>query len=594
MIPPNLIRGGLGAAGSAFWVSGMDSSLDPAFLEDTVYRSAMNVTNRGGVLKTRPGYNCVFELPPGRLQGYTLFRPTGGAWHHVVAVAGKVYASAYPFTTYTQLPNVQFFSGSDVVVFEKATKSVQQNVDGSLSVVDPYDVLVMQDGRTPAAYWDGSISRHLNPLASETPLGTWMKWSGDRLWVGRDNELFASDIADPLRFTETEYLSEGGSFRLPDIITGLAEITSTDVPQLLVFTQNTTSIFQSNIRDRETWKTTNNFQRVLFPQVGCVSGRAITTQYGQLWWMTMTGVTSLNAAAQSRISSELLYRDTEMAVSKGNLSPNIERVAAISFENYVLFSVPSGDLFNRHTWVMDQSPAEKLNTGSPAAWNGVWTGTRPVQWSVGAVNGVQRVFHVSVDYDGVNRLWEAFIPTRQDNGQPITCYVETKSHANFGEMAQGLDIKTFRFAELEFTEIQGTLDVKVYWAGMRGNYKELTVYRFVAPEGNITYDKQITLDTQLFAYRPQARLVRTTEILNDRQEGSICGIESPFPDRHDRAFSLLIVWSGKAALRSYRIFARTFDESGVGAQAGQVEEVDTAKPVRTGLLDNPTPCDTAP
>jgi hypothetical protein len=594
MIPPNLIRGGLGAAGSAFWVSGMDSSLDPAFLEDTVYRSAMNVTNRGGVLKTRPGYNCVFELPPGRLQGYTLFRPTGGAWHHVVAVAGKVYASAYPFTTYTQLPNVQFFTGSDVVVFEKATKSVQQNVDGTLSIVDPYDVLIMQDGRTAAAYWDGSISRHLNPLASETPLGTWMKWSGDRLWVGRDNELFASDIADPLRFTETEYLSEGGSFRLPDIITGLAEITSTDVPQLLVFTQNTTSIFQSNIRDRETWKTTNNFQRVLFPQVGCVSGRAITTQYGQLWWMTMTGVTSLNAAAQSRISSELLYRDTEMAVSKGNLSPNIERVAAISFENYVLFSVPSGDLFNRHTWVMDQSPAEKLNTGSPAAWNGVWTGTRPVQWSVGAVNGVQRVFHVSVDYDGVNRLWEAFIPTRQDNGQPITCYVETKSHANFGEMAQGLDIKTFRFAELEFTEIQGTLDVKVYWAGMRGNYKELTVYRFVAPEGNITYDKQITLDTQLFAYRPQARLVRTTEILNDRQEGSICGIESPFPDRHDRAFSLLIVWSGKAALRSYRIFARMFDESGVGAQAGQVEEVDTAKPVRTGLLDNPTPCDTAP
>jgi hypothetical protein len=528
------------------------------------------------------------------LQGYTLFRPTGGAWHHVVAVAGKVYTSAYPFTTYTQLPNVQFFTGSDIVVFEKATKSVQQNVDGTLSIVDPYDVLIMQDGRTPAAYWDGSISRHLNPLASETPLGTWMKWSGDRLWVGRDNELFASDIADPLRFTETEYLSEGGSFRLPDIITGLAEITSTDVPQLLVFTQNTTSIFQSNIRDRETWKTTNNFQRVLFPQVGCVSGRAITTQYGQLWWMTMTGVTSLNAAAQSRISSELLYRDTEMAVSKGNLSPNIERVAAISFENYVLFSVPSGDLFNRHTWVMDQSPAEKLNTGSPAAWNGVWTGTRPVQWSVGAVNGVQRVFHVSVDYDGVNRLWEAFIPTRQDNGQPITCYVETKSHANFGEMAQGLDIKTFRFAELEFTEIQGTLDVKVYWAGMRGNYKELTVYRFVAPEGNITYDKQITLDTQLFAYRPQARLVRTTEILNDRQEGSICGIESPFPDRHDRAFSLLIVWSGKAALRSYRIFARTFDESGVGAQAGQVEEVDTAKPVRTGLLDNPTPCDTAP
>lgn len=594
MISPKLIQGGLGFSGSAFWIRGMDSSLDPAFLQEAEYRSAMNVTNRGGVLKTRPGYNCVFELPPGRLQGYTLFRPTGGAWHQVVAISGKVYVSAYPFNSYSQLPNVQFYAGSDVVVFERATKSVQQNPDGSLFVVEPFDVLVMQDSRTPAAYWDGSISRHLSPANGETPLGLWMKWSGDRLWVGRDNELFVSDIADPLKFTETDYLSEGGSFRLPDNVTGLAEITSTEVPQLLVFTANTTSIFQSNIRDRATWKTTPNFQRVLFPEIGCASGRAIATQYGQLWWMTMTGVTSLNAAAQSRVSSELLYRDVEMAVSKGNLSPNIDKVAAIAFENYVLFSVPSGDLFNRHTWVMDQSPAEKLNAGSASAWNSVWTGTRPVQWSVGAVNGVQRIFHVSVDYDGKNRLWEAFIPTRQDNGQPITCYVETKSHTDFNEMARGLDMKTFRFAELEFTEIQGTLDVKVYWAGMRGNYKELTVFRFVAPEGNLTYNQQITLDTKLFAYQPQSRVVRTTEILNDRQEGSTCGIESPFTDRHDRAFSLLIVWSGKAALRSYRIFARVFDETGVGAAEGRVENVDTAQPVRTGLLDNPTPCNTAP
>jgi len=590
MIPESLLRGGLGYASSAFWVGGMDSSRDPVFLQETEYRSSMNVVNRGGVIKTRPGYECIFELPPGRLQGFTTFRPSDGPWQLVVAVAGQVFHSAYPFTSYSRVPNIQFFPGSDIVTFESTVKTVTQNPDGTLSIIDPQNILVMQDGRTAAAFWDGSTGRHLVPANGETPMGLWMKWSGDRLWVARGSELFAGDIADPLRFTETGYLAEGGSFKLPDRITAMAEIASVDAPQLLVFTDNTTSVIQSNVRNRELWKSIENFQRVLLPGVGCVSGRAIGSQYGQLWWMTPTGITSLNAALSSRVSSELIYRDTAMAVSKGNLSPNIDKVAVGVFENYLLFSAPSGDLFNRHTWVMDQSVGDTLSGRMAPAWNSIWTGTRPVEWSTASINGVQRIFHASVDYDGKNRIWESFIPTREDNGQPITCYVETKSHANFNDLAQGLDIKTFQFAELEFTEIQGTLDLKVYWAGLRGNYKQLTVFRFVAPNDSITASKIFTLDSNLFSFRPQSRIVRTTSVLEDPQELSACNIESSLTDRHDRAFSLLLVWSGKAALRSYRLFARKFDESGVGAQKGLVEEVEGAPSLRQGLVDKENDC----
>jgi hypothetical protein len=593
MIPAQLIRDGLGVAASAFWVKGMNSASDPAFLEDTNYRSAMNIVNRGGIIKTRPGYTCLLELPPGKLQGYKLFKPTGGPNAHVFAVSGKVYVFPEPFTSYYQLSNVQFLADADFVVFEETVKSVVRNEDGTLSLVDPYRVLIMQDSYTRAAFWDGENSRHLDPSASEIPLGLWMKWSGDRLWVGRDDQLFASDIADPLSFTETEYLAEGGSFRINGNITALAEVSSVDTPQLLVFTASSTTSVQSNIRDRALWKTTDNFQRTLLPDVGCVSGRAIATQYGQLWWMTTTGITSLNAALSSRVSSELVFRDTEMAVSKGNLSPNIEKIAAASFENYLLFSMPSGDLYNRHTWVMDQSVMDSLNGKAAAAWNGVWTGTRPVEWSGGVINGVRRVFHVSKDFDGKNRLWEAFIPSREDNGQPITCYVETKSHANFHEEAQGLDIKTFRFAELEFTEISGTLDIKVYWAGLRGNYKQLTTFRFVSPDDSINNSRTFNLDSNLFSYRPQSRTVRTTEVLDDSKTDGQCGIESDIPARHDRAFSLLIVWSGKAALRSYRVFARKYDESGVGARGGEVEEINAAEPIRQGLIDKLDDCDNA-
>ena len=593
MIPAQLIRDGLGVAASAFWVKGMNSAPDPAFLEDTNYRSAMNIVNRGGVLKTRPGYNCLLELPPGKLQGYKLFKSTGGPTAHVFAISGKVYVFPEPFTSYYQLSNVQFLADADFVVFEEAVKSVVRNDDGTLSLVDPYKVLIMQDSYTRAAFWDGQNSRHLDPSAGEPPIGLWMKWSGDRLWIGRDDQLFAGDIADPLSFTETEYLAEGGSFRLNGNITAMAEVSSVDTPQLLIFTASSTTSIQSNIRDRVLWKTTENFQRTLLPDVGCVSGRAIATQYGQLWWMTTTGITSLNAALSSRVSSELVFRDTEMAVSKGNLSPNIEKIAAASFENYLMFSMPSGDLFNRHTWVMDQSVMDSLNGKAAAAWNGVWTGTRPVEWSGGVINGVRRVFHVSKDFDGKNRLWEAFVPSREDNGQPITCYVETKSHANFHQEAQGLDIKTFRFAELEFTEISGTLDIKVYWAGLRGNYKQLTTFRFVSPDDSINNSRTFNLDSNLLSYRPQSRTVRTTEVLDDSKTDGQCGIESDIPARHDRAFSLLVVWSGKAALRSYRVFARKYDESGVGARKGDVEKINAVEPIRQGLIDKLDDCDNA-
>lgn len=593
MLPAQLIRDGLGVAASAFWVKGANSSSDPAFLEDTQYRSAMNIVNRGGVLKTRPGYNCVSELPSGRPQGYALFTPTGGPATHVFAIGGKIYTLPAPFTTLSQLPGIQFFEGSEIVVFEEAEQSVEQNPDGSLSLIEPKKILMIQDGRTRAAYWDGDVGRHLDPAQRETPVGLWMKWSGDRLWVVRGNQLFAGDIGNPLAFTETEYLAEGGSFRLPDDGTGLAEIPSLDGnPPLLCFTQDRALLFRSGIRDRTLWKETDGFQQPLFDSIGCVSGRTIATQYGRLWWMSLSGWIDLNSALASKQSSELVYRDTEMAASKGNLSPNIEFSAAVAFENYLLCSVPSGDLYNRHTWVMDQSVLDAVNSRSGAAWNGVWTGTRPVQWSAGPVNGVPRCFHLSRDFDGRNRLWEAFIPSREDNGQPITCYVETKAHANFHQEAQGLDLKTFRFAELEFTDISGTLDIKVYWAGLRGNYRQLTVFRFVAPNNTITSEQTFTIDSSLFSSRPQSRLVRTTEVVDNTKVEPQCGIESELPPRHDRAFSLLIVWSGRAALRSYRVFARKYDESGVGARRGVIEEVDEAQYLRQGRIDKLDDCQT--
>jgi hypothetical protein len=575
---------GRGVAGGAFLIDGMQSSNDPMFISERGIRSAMNVSLRGGTASTRPGYQCRYTLPAGRLQGFHKFTPTGSVLHHLAAVDGRIYVSKAPFTSYFQLPNIQFFPGARHIFFENAVKSARRNADGSITAIDSVNVVMMQDGFSRAAFWDGSTNRHLDPGpgALETPIGTVMKFTGGRLWVFDRRRGYSSDIADPLSFTENTYLAEGLPFQLPDEVTAATETPSVDNPQLLVFTESTGTLFQSNVRARSTWKDIDNFQRVLYPEIGCVGHMAVTTQYGLLWWFSSRGLISLNAAEASKISSELPYRDNDMAVSKAFMSSNLADIALTSYENFLLVSVPSGDRYNRHTWVLDQSPQTLLSERAGPAWSGIWTGIRPVQWAPGRVNGVERLYCASVDYDGNNRVWEAFTADCLDNGTPITSYVESKSYFKFSDKASGLDLKGFRFAEFTFTDIVGDLDVRVFWAGTRGNYQSLASYRFVATEGSLNSDSDITADTVISTYSGQSRRQRTPAI--DLGEFSRCGVESDLSDGVDTAFSVLLVWSGRATLRNFRLFADPNDESSTG-ECHSAESGD--KILEQGLEESP-------
>ena len=100
---------GRGVSGSALFTEGMSSMSDPMFISDRSYRNGVNIVNRGGILRTRPGYNTIFTLPTGQLQGLWYFRPLFSEAYLVFAVAGLVYTSQYPFTAYSQLQGVSFY-----------------------------------------------------------------------------------------------------------------------------------------------------------------------------------------------------------------------------------------------------------------------------------------------------------------------------------------------------------------------------------------------------------------------------------------------------------------------------------------------------
>jgi hypothetical protein len=217
----------------------------------------------------------------------------------------------------------------------------------------------------------------------------------------------------------------------------------------MVFTRNTTYSLNATERDRSKWQLLPEFQRLEYPQIGCVSHQSIATHFGTLWWYSVHGMQNLNDAATTYHNSELRYSDNEMIRSKAYLSPNTECISTGVLENYMLVAVPYRDIWNAHQWVMDQSSADFLHNDVPSNWNGVWTGIRPVEYAKCQVNGRDELYCISKDYDNVIRIWRLMADRYDDNGKKIYWRWETREHGN------GFNQVQFNMANIHCVEARG-------------------------------------------------------------------------------------------------------------------------------------------
>jgi hypothetical protein len=559
-------------AGSAYFVSGMDSMTMPSALTDREYVAGMNVVCRGGIVQTRPGTKSLVQVMSDavRVQGFTSFTPTGGIPHLVAAVDGSIYVSALPFDSVRKLTNLSFNPTSRFVAFESCLKSTEFDAEGGLFFLDrPYNILMIQDGAARAAFWDGSTSRHLNPTPSgrfdangdiltvpgfdETFIGVFMKWSGNRLWVSRRGQLFASDFGNPLKFTEAQYINEGRSFYLTGECTGMIE--TPDQSGLIVFTADNGTLFKTSIQDRTIWLSTADFQKVIFPDIGCVAPFSPIRQYGLIWWFSSQGLINSDQALATFRTSRIDYQDSEMMCSKGNLGPDLGGVCTAAFENYLLVSVPSGDVRNRHTWCLDQAVLED----GAKAWDSYWTGWHPVQWATARINGHERVFFISSDDSHCVKIWEANMPDRTDNGGPITCFLQTKNHV-FGNSNVE---KRFLYSEISVQEILGDVSIMIGVGGLKGSFYKSGTKEIVATKGAVYSNSIYDITTCLYGNRPQSRIIRSTEN-PDPGFCNTCGVESNLPNSIDREFGLLIVWSGRLGVTGYTMTSVPYEQLNSG------------------------------
>jgi len=555
------------------WINGLDSvsySLGPG-----MYQWSQNVVNRGGIIETRQGFAEVASIPQEDPRGCAIVTIGGVAWL-LAAIGEQIYKLNLniPSDTLHLIPGLSFPSVGvkRQVHFEVCVQAQETLPDNTTRLLPtPKFVVVIQDGRSVPQYWDGvhaGTIHSLYPDTDTTPVGTYLKWAGDRLWVANGRKLHASNLLNPFQFTEEEITASGGFFFLPDNVTGMG--VTHDYKSLLVFTDFTTSAIQVGLEDRTTWPNTQDFQRVILPSIGCTSHRTIINMYGMTWWMSHDGLIGLDSALSAFQSSRLDIQDQNMARSKEGINWTTGGGCSGSYGNFLFFSVPSGSKWNNHTWVQDQAVINTLAGISPPAWCSNWTGIRPEQWVTGQIRGTQRCFCISRDLTPTGHqstIWEAFIGQRMDvpkdgetrKAKDIGCALETR----FLGISDAQYVVA-RWVELDIAEIVGNVSLQVYYCGRRTSYKKIidtTLTSSVSPGTEEVFNEE-----GIPVYVPQYRTIRSVTDVHSEDDNDP-EIQTDYLRNKDREFSILIQWSGQMAVAKIRL---AVDQSSDYMEGGEV------------------------
>lgn len=588
---------------STGWIHGVNSVRNPWYLPEDQFKWGVNVTCRGGLVQTRPGFSMRLSLPKGNFQGgiifnankqaqssatvktisgttyqqkATIFLPDGSAVeapeasYAMFCVDGSVYYAPFPLKqpknwTQYKLTGISLDPNTPRVNFCIATQSATIKTGTSVNVTPSHRLLIIQDGINQPAYWDGSdkIGAH----SPDMPIGYWMAYSGNRLWVANGNIISASDLANPLGWTERTQGTGRGDFSVPRPVTAIQDyVGQNNDTRLFVFTDRSTYTLASGILDRAQWAATANFQQTVFPTIGCVAGNSIAFQAGQMWWYAQGGLVAIDVAAASYLSSQVLYKDIEMAKAKRLMAPDNTGICATSFENYLLYSIPYLEPLNSATMVLDYAAASEWNQQRSPAWCGVWTGIRPVSWSSGVINNQSRAFAFSVDYastsDGsYNHLWEAFTENRFDtylqinqDGSTSDLISRIYCQMESGMLGDKMDLKQFVYSEIDCSQISGTVDVKVSFRGSKGQYQPILSTRLLAATAPYQYENNIASSkiSELGLLQTQYRRLISE---NSNRKTSYTSCESNLTLDVDKAFSLLIEWCGSLGVEALRMFS---------------------------------------
>jgi hypothetical protein len=335
---------------------------------------------------------------------------------------------------------------------------------------------VYQDSQSWPVIFNGSGSRRSDPAKKEIPVGNVMSYAAGRLIVALPDRhtyrigdlLFgpsgtqANGYRDAvLRFTENDFLNEGGDYQArvfgapasdgPITAMHAVAMCDTQLGQGPLMVGTPYNVFTVSLPfDRTVWKDMTNPMQTNSPLLGPTGQDTMVLVNTDVWYRSIDGIRSYIMAQRqfqtwgnTPMSAEIwdvLSADTESLLEHGS---------SVLFDNRLLTTVapvPSAGhgIYHLGLAVMDFNLISTMSNKTAPVWEGVWKDLRILKILKGMVGSVERCFAYTLSCNDEIELWELTTDTCFDgNRTPINWGFELPSY-NFGNSDQFKRLETAR------------------------------------------------------------------------------------------------------------------------------------------------------
>lgn len=555
---------------------GMSSDLDPRLLEDNQAPLLVNTSLRGALPRCRPGwkkldlsYDTGIEsaVTTGRFQGATVYTPRVGLPALVASIGGRQF---------------RFNVWHDESVQEISIPS-DYNPSTALQVwfAQAEEFLVMQDGQSAPWCFNGAAARRLG--VQELPTGTIMEYALGRMWIASPTryEFVAGDLVYSssgtpaygyrdavLKFTENDFLNEGGAFAVPvdgGPINAIRFIPNLDTSlgqgPIEVFTTNGAFSISAPF-DRTVWKSVEYpIQTVSASCPGALSQYSTVRVNGDIWYRGTDGVRSFIVARRDFNAG---WGNTPMSEEMKRLleydsTHLLQYSSSVVFDNRLLITATplwnaDHGVFHRALAVLDFDSVSSMFGKTSPTWSGMWTGLSVLQLVKGEYQGVERCFAFVFNEDDEEiELWELTTDYPFDNDGVNDLRIKWGFETKLFDYGQPNGLKRLERADIAPSDIQGEVDFTIKFRSDEDPcWTDWNSFELCATDSNCAPTGCLDLSTYQKSYRARVTLPAPPDGCNSSNNTrTINGF------RHQVRVEVV----GQCAIKQLVLFARQLQEA---------------------------------
>lgn len=453
---------------------GMNSGVKPALLKETAYAQGINVSSRGGLLHTRPGFTQDCAMPSAvDFQGAHRWSLNSG--DRLVSVYGGIVYSMKvdslavvnhgPLLT----PSVMcYFCQADryLVIRDGTSKPVilvEDPVTSTASTVDPATVGI------PAGYILSFVHGRIHGVPRYVPGTT----DNGRPYFLSGNIALPDDPSACYKsatIAESEYLNGGGAHGLPmemGYINAMSVFrnaaTGTGYGPLIVIAQRGICAFDITI-SRVDWSN-QALGQVLFFDSGTESPRSPVQMNDDILYRGADGIRSIKYSASATTgSSGNLSNPTQSSEISVYMDPEpqsaLKYVSMAVANNRLFATVGASDALPgsfKGMAVLDTAYVGAFHAAIPPMWTGLWQieGVPVAQVLSLRRSGVLTPYVITTD----GHLWHLDESAILDNGTRIHSRIITRE-MSFANLSM---FKKLKYVSLWVSEIQHDVDIQIYY-----------------------------------------------------------------------------------------------------------------------------------